>query len=48
MGPGNHDFDGDCLVLPSLEEEGGLVLAVGLKIAHKEDFKKYFYEDIVD
>ncbi|XP_030441420.1 spermidine hydroxycinnamoyl transferase-like [Syzygium oleosum] len=48
MGPGNHDFDGDCLVLPSLEEEGGLVVAVGLKIAHMEDFKKFFYEDIVD
>ncbi|XP_030544190.2 spermidine hydroxycinnamoyl transferase [Rhodamnia argentea] len=47
MGPGNHDFDGDSLVLPSLEEEGGLVVALCLQIAHMEDFKKFFYEDIV-
>ncbi|XP_010050942.2 spermidine hydroxycinnamoyl transferase [Eucalyptus grandis] len=48
MGPGNHDFDGDCLVLPSSDEAGGLVVAVGLQIEHMEDFKKFFYEDIVE
>ncbi|KAL3745921.1 hypothetical protein ACJRO7_014940 [Eucalyptus globulus] len=48
MGPGNHDFDGDSLVLPSLEEEGGLVVALCLQIAHMEDFKNFFYEDIVE
>ncbi|EEF40814.1 spermidine hydroxycinnamoyl transferase [Ricinus communis] len=46
MGPGTHDFDGDSLLLRGLEEDGSLVLAVCLQVAHMEAFKKYFYEDI--
>ncbi|XP_010051711.1 spermidine hydroxycinnamoyl transferase [Eucalyptus grandis] len=48
MGLGNHDLDADSVVLPGREEAGGLVVAVCLQTAHIEDFKKFFYDDIVE
>ncbi|XP_050226714.1 spermidine hydroxycinnamoyl transferase-like [Mercurialis annua] len=47
MGPGTHDFDGDSLVIPHHDEEGSLVLAICLRVAHMDAFKKYFYEGLV-
>ncbi|KAM3693954.1 hypothetical protein ACJW31_07G024300 [Castanea mollissima] len=46
MGPGTHDFDGDSLVLPSHDGDGSLTVALCLQVAHMDDFKKHFYEDI--
>jgi shikimate O-hydroxycinnamoyltransferase len=47
MGPGTHDFDGDSLLLPSPNEDGSVILAICLQVAHMEAFKKCFYEDIL-
>ncbi|KAI4376288.1 hypothetical protein MLD38_014070 [Melastoma candidum] len=47
MGPGNHDFDGDSLVLSGPEGDGSLVVALCLQARHMDDFKNYFYEDIL-
>ncbi|CAL5341192.1 unnamed protein product [Camellia sinensis] len=47
MGPGNHDFDGDTLLLPSHNEDGSLVVALCLQVDRMDAFKKFFYEDIV-
>ncbi|KAK3411153.1 hypothetical protein EUGRSUZ_J03136 [Eucalyptus grandis] len=48
MAPATHEYDGECVVIPSLEEAGGLLVTVGLQIEHMEDFKKFFYKDIVE
>ncbi|EOA29556.1 hypothetical protein CARUB_v10015907mg [Capsella rubella] len=45
-GPGTHDFDGDSLILPDQNEDGSVILATCLQVAHMEAFKKHFYEDI--
>ncbi|XP_010467740.1 PREDICTED: spermidine hydroxycinnamoyl transferase-like [Camelina sativa] len=45
-GPGTHDFDGDSLILPDHDEDGSVILATCLQVAHMEAFKKHFYEDI--
>lgn len=47
MGPGTHDFDGDSLILPNPNEDGGLIVALCLQVCHMEAFKKHFYEDII-
>ncbi|CAL5341196.1 unnamed protein product [Camellia sinensis] len=47
MGPGNQDFDGDTLLLPSHNEDGSLVVALCLQVDRMDAFKKFFYEDIV-
>ncbi|CAL5341194.1 unnamed protein product [Camellia sinensis] len=47
MGPGNHDLDGDTLLLPSHNEDGSLVVALCLQVDRMDAFKKFFYEDIV-
>ena len=48
MGPGSHDFneDGDVMILPGYNNDGSVVVAVGLQVHHMEKFKNYFYEDI--
>ena len=46
MGPGNHDFDGDMVILPGYVNDGSVVVAVGLQVTHMEKFRKFFYEDI--
>ncbi|KFK40283.1 hypothetical protein AALP_AA3G354800 [Arabis alpina] len=46
MGPGTHDFDGDSLLLTDQNEDGSVILATCLQVAHMEAFKKHFYEDI--
>ncbi|KAJ8449720.1 LOW QUALITY PROTEIN: hypothetical protein Cgig2_001376 [Carnegiea gigantea] len=46
MGPGTHDSDGDVLVLPGPLDDGSLTIALCLQVAHTDDFKKYFYENI--
>lgn len=45
MGPGTHDFDGDSLILPNPEEDGALIVALCLQVAHMDAFKKFFYEE---
>ncbi|CAN8257643.1 unnamed protein product [Cochlearia groenlandica] len=47
VGPGTHDFDGDSLLLPDQYEDGSLIIATCLQVAHMEDFKKHFYEDMI-
>ena len=47
MGPGTHDSDGDFLVLPGPLDDGSVKIALCLQVAHIDDFKKYFYEDIL-
>ena len=46
MGQGTHDIDGNSLVLPSHGGDGSLTVALCLQVAHMDDFKKHFYEDI--
>ncbi|KAI4379831.1 hypothetical protein MLD38_006077 [Melastoma candidum] len=46
MGPGNHDFDGDSLVLSGPKGDGSVVVALCLQVQHMDDFKKFFYQDI--
>ncbi|KAL2939611.1 Spermidine hydroxycinnamoyl transferase [Bienertia sinuspersici] len=46
MGPGSHDSDGDCLMLPGPEKDGSIKVAICLQVAHINAFKIYFYEDI--
>lgn len=46
MGPGTLDFDGDSLILPDRNEDGSLVLAKCLQVAHMKEFKRHFYGDI--
>ena len=46
MGPGIHNSDGDCLMLPGPVNDGSVKIALCLQVAHADDFKKYFYEDI--
>lgn len=47
MGPGTHDFDGDSLILQSTSGDGSLIVALCLQVPHMEDFKEYFYRDIM-
>ncbi|XP_056693854.1 spermidine hydroxycinnamoyl transferase-like [Spinacia oleracea] len=44
MGPGTHESDGDCLILPGLVNDGSVKVAICLQLAHMDAFKKYFYE----
>ncbi|GAA0160925.1 acetyltransferase [Lithospermum erythrorhizon] len=46
MGPITHDFDGDFILFPDHDEDGGLILRACLQTPHMEVFKKVFYEDI--
>ncbi|KAL2895676.1 Spermidine hydroxycinnamoyl transferase [Bienertia sinuspersici] len=46
MGPGTHDSDGDCLMLPGREKDGSIKVAICLQVSHIDAFKIYFYEDI--
>ena len=39
-------LDGNCMLLPSLEEDGSIVVTVCLQEAHMNAFKRHFYEDI--
>ena len=39
-------LDGNCTLLPGLEEDGSIVVAMCLQEAHMNAFKKHFYEDI--
>lgn len=43
--PGYCDYDGDVMILPG-NENGSVMVAVGLQALHMEKFKKHFYEDI--
>ncbi|XP_073157598.1 spermidine hydroxycinnamoyl transferase-like [Henckelia pumila] len=45
MGPGNHDCDGDSLILPGRDGDGSIVVALCLQAACMEDFQKFFYQD---
>ncbi|XP_027333546.1 spermidine hydroxycinnamoyl transferase [Abrus precatorius] len=47
MGPGTHDFDGDSLLLPGPDGDGSLLVALCLQVAHMDEFKKHFYQDIM-
>ncbi|KAH6756672.1 spermidine hydroxycinnamoyl transferase [Perilla frutescens var. hirtella] len=46
MAPGTHDCDGDSLILPGCDGDGGLVVALCLQAACMDEFKKFFYENI--
>ena len=46
MGPCTHDGDGGSLLLPDKNDDGSLILATCLQVAHMEAFKKHLYEDI--
>ncbi|XP_019188751.1 PREDICTED: spermidine hydroxycinnamoyl transferase-like [Ipomoea nil] len=50
MSPGNHDCDGDVLILPGPNgidgDDGSLLVAACLQVDHIQDFNKYFYQDI--
>ncbi|XP_074297004.1 spermidine hydroxycinnamoyl transferase-like [Silene latifolia] len=46
MGPGTHDYDGDCLILPGSTNDGSVKVALCLQLAHMDAFKKHFYEDV--
>ncbi|XP_074319115.1 spermidine hydroxycinnamoyl transferase [Silene latifolia] len=46
MGPGTHDSDGDCLMLPGSTSDGSVKVALCLQVAHMDAFKKHFYEDL--
>lgn len=49
MSPGNHDCDGDVLILPDGidgDTDGSLRVAACLQARHIQDFNKYFYQDI--
>ncbi|XP_021858544.1 spermidine hydroxycinnamoyl transferase-like [Spinacia oleracea] len=47
MGPGAHDSDGDCIMLPGPMDDGSVKVAICLQLAHMDAFKKYFFEDII-
>ncbi|KAK9671295.1 hypothetical protein RND81_12G019800 [Saponaria officinalis] len=46
MGPGTHDSDGDCLMLPGSISDGSVKVALCLQVAHMDAFKKHFYKDV--
>ncbi|KAJ4957767.1 hypothetical protein NE237_024878 [Protea cynaroides] len=46
MGPGSLGFDGKSFILPGREGDGSFIVALRLQVAHMDDFKKFFYEDI--
>lgn len=46
MAPGAHGCDGDSLILPACDADGGFVVALCLQVACMDDFKKYFYQEI--
>uniref|UniRef100_A0A5B7AUE2 Putative spermidine hydroxycinnamoyl transferase-like n=1 Tax=Davidia involucrata TaxID=16924 RepID=A0A5B7AUE2_DAVIN len=47
MGPGALGYEGKCIVLSGHDEDGSLVIALRLQVAHMEAFKMFFYEDII-
>lgn len=49
MSPGTHESDGDCLIIPAggQHDDGALAVAVCLQDCHIEEFRKFFYADIV-
>ncbi|KAK9275145.1 hypothetical protein L1049_022404 [Liquidambar formosana] len=47
MGPGILGFDGETVILPIPDGDGSIVVALCLQVEHLEDFKKFFYEDII-
>ncbi|KAL5193512.1 Spermidine hydroxycinnamoyl transferase [Glycine soja] len=46
FGPGAVYPDGKAYIIRSSDEDGSLVVSAHLQTAHKELFKKFFYEDI--
>lgn len=46
MSPATHDFDGDFVLLPDPDEDGSMLVCIGLQAVHLDAFKKYFYDDL--
>ena len=46
FGPGTLAYDGKTFIIPNNNEDGSLVVALNLNVAHMDTFKKFFYEDI--
>ncbi|BAT76760.1 hypothetical protein LR48_Vigan627s002300 [Vigna angularis] len=46
MSPATHDFDGDFVLLPDPDEDGSILVCIGLQVLHLDAFKKHFYEDL--
>ncbi|KAI4379797.1 hypothetical protein MLD38_006047 [Melastoma candidum] len=47
MAPGNHEFDGDTAILEAPDGSGTIIASIGMQVRHVDDFRKYFYEDIL-
>ncbi|KAL1371949.1 hypothetical protein HN51_002130 [Arachis hypogaea] len=45
MYPGTHEFDGDSVLLPGLDTDGSVVLAICLQVDHMDAFRKHFYQE---
>ncbi|PSS08356.1 Spermidine hydroxycinnamoyl transferase [Actinidia chinensis var. chinensis] len=48
FGPGTLGYDGKTFILPNSIEDGSLIVALRLQVAHMDTFKKFFYEDIFE
>ncbi|XP_027920824.1 spermidine hydroxycinnamoyl transferase-like [Vigna unguiculata] len=46
MSSATHDFDGDFVLLPDPDEDGSVLVCMGLQVLHIDAFKKHFYQDI--
>ncbi|XP_042507430.1 spermidine hydroxycinnamoyl transferase-like [Macadamia integrifolia] len=46
MGPGSLGFDGKSFIVPGRDGDGSFIVALRLQVAHMDDFKKFFYEDM--
>ncbi|KAK7347748.1 hypothetical protein VNO80_22287 [Phaseolus coccineus] len=46
MSPATHDFDGDFVLLPDPDEDGSVLVCLGLQVLHIDAFMKHFYQDI--
>ncbi|QCD80352.1 spermidine hydroxycinnamoyl transferase-like [Vigna unguiculata] len=46
MSPATHDFDGDFVLLPDPNEDGSVLVCIGLQVVHIDAFKKHFYQDL--
>lgn len=51
MSPGTHESDGDCLIIPAAghheNDDGSLAVALCLQDCHIQEFRKFFYADII-
>ncbi|XP_047333082.1 spermidine hydroxycinnamoyl transferase-like [Impatiens glandulifera] len=48
FGPGAVGFDGKSFILSDNSRPGSVVVALRLQVAHMEDFRTFFYEDILN